>query len=366
MLNVQEFLQKTGGDLALLKQYYGINAIKHPTDSRVILNYDQIDSSKYKFEPIVRECRALTLDSKDWSLVARGFYRFFNWGEYPAEMKKFNFEFSTAQFKEDGSYINVYFWNNRWHVQTRGSFGDGSVNDFITWRQLFELAAPPNLFGSLNPQYTYVFELCSLYNQVVRRYDTPSLFLLTVFDQYTEFVVEAIQDVGKEIHVQTPETMKFEGIMDVEKFLMERERVDKTFEGFVLRDLNNVRFKMKNPSYVALHRLSNNGNIASEKNLVKFVLEGEKDELLTYFPYVKDSYLKLEEKIFNVSKELSNYWYCFKDEKSRKKFALAVQKCPMNNFLFEAKTKLDNGETDVDPVLLMRASPEKVTRFLCN
>lgn len=363
MLEVQKFLQKNG-DLALLKQTYGINAVKHPTDSRVILNYDQIASSKWKFEPIVRECRALTLDSKDWSLVARGFYRFFNWGEYPAEMKKFDFERSRATFKEDGSYINVYYWNGSWHVQTRGSFGDGAVNDFITWRQLFNLAAPENLFKRLDKRCTYIFELCSLFNQVVRRYDTPSLFLLTVFDGYTEFVHDITSVIGKEIQVEMPETMVFRDIMDVEKYIMARERIDKTFEGFVLRDDANHRFKMKNSGYVALHRLANNGNIATEKSLVKFVLAGERDELVTYFPYVASTYDRLSEQVDKLAKDLSNYWFCFKDEASRKKFALAVAKCPMNTFLFEAKTKYDNGETDVDPVLLMRASPDKVTRFL--
>lgn len=364
MLEVQKFLQKQNGDLALLKQYYGINAVKHPTDSRVILNYDQIDSSKHKFEPIVRECRALTLDSRDWSLVARGFYRFFNWGEYPAEMKKFDFERSRATFKEDGSYINVYNWGGRWHVQTRGSFGDGLVNDFITWRHLFELASPENLFKSLDTKCTYVFELCSLYNQVVRRYDVPSLFLLTVFDGYTEYVHDTVNVIGEEINVHMPTTMMFRDIMDVEKYLMERERVDKTFEGFVLRDNNNYRFKHKSSTYVALHRLAGNGNIASEKSLIKFVLAGERDELVTYFPYVAATYDKLATQVEKLSKDLENYWYCFKDEKSRKKFALAVQKCPMNSLLFIAKDKYDDGETDVDPVLLMRASPEKVTKYL--
>lgn len=364
MLDVQKSLISNGGNLALLNQEYGINAIKHPTDSRVILNYDQIASSKMKFEPIVRECRALTLDSNDWSLCARGFYRFFNWGEYPNEMKKFQFEGSVATFKEDGSYIVVYYWNGEWHVQTRGSFGGGNVNDFITWRQLFMLAAPENFFQRLEKTKTYVFELCSRYNQVVRLYNTPSLFLLTVFDGEVELLHPITKVIGKEIGVEMPEEYSFGDIMDVEAFIANLERTDKTFEGFVLRDRNNLRFKMKNSTYLMLHRMANNGNIQSESRLIEYILNGELDEVICYFPYVEKQARALEEKLQKIMETMSNHWFCFKDEKSRKKFALAIKDCPFNNFLFEAKTKYDNGETDINPITLMRASPEKVTRVL--
>lgn len=364
MLAVQEWLVKNKGDVKALNEHYGINTLINPNDSRVVLNYDQIASSKLKTERIVRECRALVLDSLDWSLVARGFFRFFNWGEYPAEMKKFNFERSLATFKEDGSYIVVYNWKGTWYIQTRGSWGDGKVNDFISWRELFDLASPDNLLSNLDPKLTYVFELCSTYNQVVRLYNTPSLFLLTIFDGEIEYNHDVVVVIGKEIRVSTPQTEKFRDILDVEQYIAEVERKDKTFEGFVLRDEQNIRFKHKNLSYVALHRLCSNRNIDNSKHLIKFVLAGERDEVVTYFPYVASHYDRLAEKVSGWEKELDNYWFTFCDEKSRKKFAAAVEKCPLNWALFQAKTAYDGGDLNANPIKIMRENPSKLEKFL--
>jgi hypothetical protein len=51
MLNVQKYLQ-SGKTLENLSDDFGIKSNPHPEDGRVILNYDQIDSSKHKMEPI--------------------------------------------------------------------------------------------------------------------------------------------------------------------------------------------------------------------------------------------------------------------------------------------------------------------------
>jgi hypothetical protein len=67
MLKVQEFLQ-SGKTLDDLTAELGIKATHHPSLDLVILNYDQIDSPK--INPLVRECRALTLDKRDWSCVS--------------------------------------------------------------------------------------------------------------------------------------------------------------------------------------------------------------------------------------------------------------------------------------------------------
>ncbi len=57
-----------------LKEEFSINCVEHP-DGRVICNYDMINS-RPKDHKIVREARALTLDSRDWSLISRSFFRF--------------------------------------------------------------------------------------------------------------------------------------------------------------------------------------------------------------------------------------------------------------------------------------------------
>lgn len=78
MLNVQQYLQTKS--LEDLKTELGIKVAEHATLPLVILNYDQIESPS-KTHPIILECRALVLNKNDWSIVARSFSRFFNFGE---------------------------------------------------------------------------------------------------------------------------------------------------------------------------------------------------------------------------------------------------------------------------------------------
>src|SRR4051812_20747999 len=119
MLKVQEFLQtKTHDDLTA---ELGIRVTKHPTLPLVILNYDQIESPKTN--PIVRECRALTLHGDTHELISKSFSRFFNWGEVVEEMSLFDFSSFTVQEKLDGSLAKLFFFNGRWHGSTRASFG---------------------------------------------------------------------------------------------------------------------------------------------------------------------------------------------------------------------------------------------------
>jgi len=132
MLCTQKYLLsgKTCDDLS--NEFY-IKTNFHPDLPLVILNYDQINSPKK--HPVVRECRGLVLNSSDWSLVARSFPRFFNWGEVPEEMDFFDFDDFVVQSKEDGSLVIIYFFNNEWHVNTKGSFAtDMMQNQSFTWR----------------------------------------------------------------------------------------------------------------------------------------------------------------------------------------------------------------------------------------
>ncbi len=83
-----------------LRETYGIKSRIYPLTGLVVLNYCQIESSRYKTEKIVRECRSLVLtypeihntypDGEDepcfpvsdkFKVVSRSFDRFFNLNE---------------------------------------------------------------------------------------------------------------------------------------------------------------------------------------------------------------------------------------------------------------------------------------------
>jgi len=328
MLKTQEFLRQYDDidkALASLEAKYAISNTCHPTDGRVILNYSQIDSPKT--HEIVRECRGLVLDrNNNWKLVARAFPRFFNWEEAgKSTTGLFKWNNCICQDKEDGSLAIVYFYNNAWHFNTRGSFGSGEVNGMgITWRQLFELAMKNTGFdySILSTNFTYIFELCSRYNKVVRDYPNPIVFLLSVFSEEDELDWYDIKTIYPELNPVGDKY--FCGIDRVNEFLKKHSETDPTFEGVVLRDKNNLRFKVKSIKYVELHRLHNNGNLATPKNLIGFIMGGEEDEIIAYWPNLEPTILDMKAKITDAYTELEAAWESHKNIENQKEFAEKV------------------------------------------
>lgn len=279
MLNVQNYLLKHQS-FCRLECEFDIKPNVHHTLPLVILNYSQINSPKT--DPIVRECRGLVLNAQDYSLVAKSFTRFFNWGE--ALPNPFDWSNFTANEKMDGSIILVYNFAGEWRVNTRNSFGEGCHGGTsVSYRDMvFSLLDVDPLDG--HEEKTFTFELIGPYNPHVRRYATNQLKLLTVFDGENELSTHQSDKLAAELNIHRPQTYQFSGLEQILDFLAHKAKTDKTFEGVVIRDKDNNRYKLKSKSYLALHHLLDNNNIHRADRLVPLILTGEIDETLTYFP----------------------------------------------------------------------------------
>lgn len=339
-LNVQTWLREQNFDFAKLEAQLGIKATFHPADNRAILNYSQINSPKSN--PIVRECRGLVLDKTNADIVARAFPRFYNWGELEHEEKWFVWENCFVNHKEDGSLILLYYHNDSWHMNTRGSFGTGEViQGVMTWQDLFKLAMP-NLEDFVkkeeNRSFTWVFELCSQYNKVVRHYDKPQVFLLSAYQGVHELLPNVVDALASDNNLQRPLIVQCRDIFDVTAYICKLERDDKTFEGVVIRDINNQRWKIKNPSYISLHKCINNHTLTKER-MIDIIYTVGTGEFLTYFSEFKDTIALYETKIDILKNEIKNSWIKHKDIRSQKEFALAVKDLSYKALLFEARKR---------------------------
>ncbi len=345
MLEVQKYLKERG--LEQLQAELSIKITVNDIDNRILLNYDQIKSPKTN--PVVKDCRGLCLDKNDYSLIAKSFTRFFNYSESLEDTRKFNWNDCFALAKEDGTLISLYWYADKWQVQTRGSFGDIPMYDGgPTFEELFWLAVPRDKVAQLDKSLAYTFELCSRHNKVVRDYPEPTVFLLSVFEGESEWEFRAKSQkctVGVALlyGFNTPAEYHFSSIEEVEKYIRDVSKTDKTYEGVVLRDCNNVRMKVKNPDYLCLHRLRGEGaNLYLAKNLLPFILSGEKDELLTYFAEVKPRVDEMEAILATEYTKVLGVWNGIKGKPTRKEFALAVpQDLKLKSMLF---TMLDTGE----------------------
>lgn len=297
----------------------------------VMFNYDMINSNNY--EKIVSEARGIVFDSKDWSIVRRGFDRFFNIGEGPAA--KIDWSSANATIKEDGTLIFVSYYGNQYHVGSRQNFdlSDASIGDRSLFPQTFEKLWVDTLdkyyldfskmFPSvLNKDYTYCFELCSRFNRIVIDYEQPKIFLLTARNNITgeELSFEKIRNLASVYHVDTPAFYSMSSQEDYEKLV---GSFGIEHEGIVVRDANDQRLKMKTKLYFDLHKSVSNGAM-TEEAMVNLVRSGEDAEFLSYFPeyltkfeevkkQVKEAYVRIQ-----VIKGVTNQ----ERKLSRKEFAM--------------------------------------------
>lgn len=337
---------RSGKTLDDLANELHIEINRHATLPLVILNYNQIESPKT--DAIVRECRGLVLNTSDWSLVARAFPRFFNWGEVADEMPLFNWPYSVALEKVDGSLILFYRFGGEWRVNTRGSYADGRLfaNEWqalyhnlpqeMTWTQGILTALGikdlQELSLYLDPALTYVCEFCSLWNKVVREYNPPCVYLLTCF--------AGEQEVGPRACPLFKTIGQYPLRNPIEVMDYVNSQPEATWEGCVVKDDANRRWKIKNRRYLALHKMkgANGDALYNPSSLLPFILEGEGDELLATYPEVRDCFHHYKDKVDEAYNELESLWHQYKDVNSQKDFAINIQgKSPFTGLLFNAR-----------------------------
>jgi len=346
MLAVQEYL-RNGKTLDDLAKEFAIQITEHPVLPLVILNYDQIESPKT--HPIVRDCRALTLEKDTWKVIGRSFRRFFNWGELQDEMTQFDFSDFKVDSKEDGSLIVGFFYDDKWHFNTRASFGYSTLQfTNFTWHdvicQAVNKKSLDEVGDGLNPEWSYVFELVSPYNKVVRQYKEPAMYLLAAFHNESgrEMTISELNEVAEKMGCNTPQQFCFSSIEEIISYLNKIGESDPTFEGVVIRDCNGMRYKVKNPTYLSLHRMRGEGdNLYNPKHQIAIILAGEFDEILTYFPEMEDTLMLHSNMVEIAYREVEHSWILHWKLEDQKEFALAVKDGKMSAILFRLKKQVD-------------------------
>ena len=341
-MNTVRLIKDNGWDS--LKEL-AISISNHPQE-RVplrILNYSQLDSPKT--HPVVMECRSLILDYGA-NVASKSFTRFFNVGEATEITDKFDWTNYKAFEKVDGSLTQMFCYNGEWMMATRSTFGQWKMEDTnFTWEDLFwSLLKKHHVESVLNPNHTYVFELCSPYNQVVTLHSEPKLVLLDIVSRDTVFIrgtldnhISACDYIADYLRVQRPKIYNINSKhpQDIKDFV---NSMDGSEEGLVIQDYSGMRLKCKNTSWLARAALKNNNNFYY-KDLYDVVWKGETSEVCTYFPLVKEKCQRLEDLIRSVKTMLKCAYSGVKNEIIQKDFAIKLNQLvlPLRWVLFECR-----------------------------
>lgn len=345
MLAIQEFLRSHNPKSALrhAAEEWHIQAAEE--GDLALLNYNQFDSPKGVQE--VEECRGLILRKPSWDVVAMPFYRFYNAGE--SQAAHINIPTATLQEKLDGSLVTLYRHNGQWHVSTRGTVSaSGNVGELAkTFRQLFTEAVQCSMHSKYHDWQrapfeeglSYTFELCSPENRVVTPYDNKSLTLLMArkLSDLTELSPEHLDSISHEMGVKRPQNTLFSGWDHIKNLLSEMSA--SLEEGFVLVDYANTvngnypRVKVKNRGWLTAQRIIG-GGFTHVKCLEKF-LEGERDEILAYFPEYQAMFLEVETKLVKMAQVLDSYFAEISPLSSdRRAFAAKAKESPHPGVMF--------------------------------
>lgn len=314
---------------------------------KFLFKYNQIEANWN--EEVTHYCRGAILRYTfgiGWVYLSRPWKKFFNLGESrcPINETNFNsFKYTELREKLDGSCIQVWYDDStlEWNASTLGSISTASVGDNpFTFAELFWRLFQKKNCAYMYTNITYLFEMCTPYNQIVTKYDNPRIVFLGAFDRNTGEKYEYTDNMAF-VDTDIPDCVDCE--FDTYQALLdyvERESDNPIYghnpEGFVLYIDGVPVAKIKNSKYKYLHHVMTGDPLHVKKNLVNLFFEEKIDdvwvdlteEMKQFCEDLKTFYRELNFKISNKLKGLSDL------KSDRKTYALAVQSLDENIKLF--------------------------------
>lgn len=318
-------------DINKLKQYETdgwIMSHNHKELPLIIWNYTQATQYESKWDDITLNCRGIVTDT-DGNVIAKGFSKFFNYEENKTNIPEV-LEWTRIYDKVDGSYIQLFYYDGRWIVNSKGSF----YSDHVGWaEQVFNKKSEDISLDNLNKTWTYCFELLHPENRIVVDYKgEKDLIFLGAFLQ------------GKEVDI-----LNLKGFKSAESKLINfnykelKELNIDNKEGYVVKFSNGERCKIKFEDYIRLHRILTEVSSYRVYEALKdgvdlnIWLEGVPDE---FFNWIKDvekeiltAYNTLDLKIRYKYNEVCKKTVGFND----KEFALHIQYNKYRAYFFKLR-----------------------------
>lgn len=309
-----------------------------------IYNYSRECQYSKQWDDITLTCRGLVLDNEG-NVVAKPFPKFFNYEEHKTEDIP-NESFEVYE-KMDGSLGICFYYNDEWHVATRGSF----VSD-----QAIKARGLLNEYNivQLLENYTYLVEIIYPENRIVVDYgEEEKLVLLGIIRT----------DSGEELDYTTmwnesdvsgiPIVMRYNTFG--EGFDKLKREISNSKEGYVIHFSGGMRMKIKGDEYVRLHRILTN---FSTKDIWEILRTGgNMNEFLERVPdefdvWVKGVVIDLQTRFDTIKTDMEAE---FKELINKKEFADKIVDNPNRSLLFK---RLDSYSPQLDEMIWKLLKPQ--------
>lgn len=217
--------------------------VQHSGTGLHIYNYTQDCQFRKRWSDLTIMARGLILDDVG-NIVARPFPKFFNVEELQGlSIVPPNEPFEVYE-KMDGSLGILYTDTDKvLKIATRGSFT--SEQSQVATKILNDKYKGL----TINPAYTYLFEILYPENRIVVDYgDTNDLVLLAIID------IETGKDISLKENPGFPVVKQYDGIKDYRDIRKTMDNLPNS-EGVVVKFQSGFRMKIKWTEYVRLHRI---------------------------------------------------------------------------------------------------------------
>lgn len=313
------------------------------------------------------------------------FTRFYNHGENRAAAV--NLSHADMLEKLDGTMVGVFFpkqgphakredsphWHTRRMICTHRPDMQMKItgiqgHKFRLLKLIGEYIQTFLKFHRLDLNYTFIFEFIHETTFVITHYDHEKWGLYLIGARNTNDFRECTEDqldkIAKRIGAKRPR--RWDSIDDcdaIDDMMKQAAEQTPNFEGFVFRDRRSYeRIKIKDPEYVQKSHLIDS---LSYKKLSKLTMQGEADEILSYFPMA-------EERVSAIIKGFESYVEKTKEQvmkwRGRYRKGICKREDIAGHLLKEGKRpKKDSPESFVCSMILLgleKESEEEVTSMI--
>lgn len=232
-----------------LKEYQNEGYVRgsdHPHLPLTIWCYTNKTQFEAKWDEITRAARGLVTDDEG-NIITRPIPKFFNLEELKDRGDNIPQNLDYRVYKKlDGSMIQIFYYDGRWIVTSKGSF---TSDQAIMAAEMLDRQRFP--FNRLDKKLTYYCELTGTDNKIVVDYSwTKKLTLWAITDK--EGKECPLRKASDAFNIVSSMYMYDKDFDDYKGAIMENE------EGYVVKFTNGFRFKVKGEWYIDMHKIITN------------------------------------------------------------------------------------------------------------